>query len=1178
MFIYLSKKIAIPNGVKQRVVSWNGEHGWIACGGENGLLKVLKLEATDPRAGVNAPTTLTMNQTLDGHGGAVVVATWNEHNKKLTTSDESGLIIVWMLHKGMWFEEMINNRNESVVRDMKWTADGQKICIVYEDGAVIVGSVDGNRLWGKQLKSRLKLVEWSPDARYILFVTYDGVIQIYDNMGNAISKVPLIDSVAGQQIVAIAWYDGVEIPDPNAPMLAICFSGNRGVVHLLTHEMDERPAILETGIKLRACKWSPTGQVFAVTGSIEGLNDKGEQKENHLVMFYNAWGEHMARLKVPGGGIHGLSWEGTGLRLSLAVDSFVYFANVRPDYKWGFFGDTVVYAFNKPDRPEHCVIFWNTKTGDKHTKYVKKLLKVCACGESCILLTKSDDASEQYILIVCNAIGSPINSKYLDFEPTHLAMSEQHVVASSAQIVYIWQYASKMTSKVPSDSAMHQLRRKDGRERQFHIDDIPSQAMCDTTQLMERGNTNDPVCAVGVSDHLVLVARQSGMVHRYSLPHVALEGKFSVNCHASKLAINCNSTRMGCIDASGIMSLWSFVAEDPAQQAKNTAEKLPLERKDAWDVLWSADEPDMFTMLEKARMYVFRGLTPEEPVTSSSYLCHFSDLQVTAVQLDELLQDPEHPSRDLVTEYETRGLRDTRAIIAENIVIHEAYQFVEQNAHPRLWRLIAEAALERLDFTIADKAFVQCSDYQGIQFVKRLRGLGNKTLQRAEVETYFKRFDEAEKAFHAMDRMDLALEMRKRLGDWFRVVQMVTQGYGDDRDHQLALNQIGDYYADRQKWNKAAQFYSQAKNNSKLAVCLYMLEDFVGLEQLTQALPPGPESYELLKEIGDKFTSVGMVAEAEGAFIRAGEPRMAIDACASLNEWDQAVKLAQEHADPAHIEELLARYARHLLEKGDKFEAMTLYRKAHKHTKSAQLLADLAEESANTRVNPMRTKKLYVLCALELEELQKRAMGGAGSTLDRLLDQDHALVGTTKELGWRGAEAYHFYMLAQRQLFEGSPQQIEAAMRTALRLRVYEDILPAKEIYSLIALTAYYNKSFAQCSKAFIKLESLPDTEADASTRERYETLAMAIFVPNQPVDLTATRRQCPECRSHVEEWAEKCTSDVCNKRFSMCVATGRSILDESYVTCQTCRHAILTDAIRHYSCLLYTSPSPRDS
>lgn len=38
---------------------------------------------------------------------------------------------------------MINNRNKSVVRSMSWNADGEKICIVYEDGAVIVGSVDG---------------------------------------------------------------------------------------------------------------------------------------------------------------------------------------------------------------------------------------------------------------------------------------------------------------------------------------------------------------------------------------------------------------------------------------------------------------------------------------------------------------------------------------------------------------------------------------------------------------------------------------------------------------------------------------------------------------------------------------------------------------------------------------------------------------------------------------------------------------------------------------------------------------------------------------------------------------------------------------------------------------------------------------------------------------------------
>lgn len=54
--------------------------------------------------GVAAPNNLSMNQTLDGHHGRVVCVTWNAIHRKLTTSDETGLIIVWMLHQveKMW--------------------------------------------------------------------------------------------------------------------------------------------------------------------------------------------------------------------------------------------------------------------------------------------------------------------------------------------------------------------------------------------------------------------------------------------------------------------------------------------------------------------------------------------------------------------------------------------------------------------------------------------------------------------------------------------------------------------------------------------------------------------------------------------------------------------------------------------------------------------------------------------------------------------------------------------------------------------------------------------------------------------------------------------------------------------------------------------------------------------
>ena len=113
--------------VEVHSVSWNREHGWIACGCEGGLLKILKLEGMTPpakpfatsrsflthiyaalsrgttpaekAAAAAAAGNVTMNQSLEGHSGAIQVLTWNQHYRKLTSSDQQGLIIVWVLFK-----------------------------------------------------------------------------------------------------------------------------------------------------------------------------------------------------------------------------------------------------------------------------------------------------------------------------------------------------------------------------------------------------------------------------------------------------------------------------------------------------------------------------------------------------------------------------------------------------------------------------------------------------------------------------------------------------------------------------------------------------------------------------------------------------------------------------------------------------------------------------------------------------------------------------------------------------------------------------------------------------------------------------------------------------------------------------------------------------------------------
>ena len=73
-------------------------------------------------------------------------------------------------------------------------------------------------------------------------------------------------------------------------------------------------------------------------------------------------------------------------------------------------------------------------------------------------------------------------------------------------------------------------------------------------------------------------------------------------------------------------------------------------------------------------------------------------------------------------------MRDARDIL-KSVGLKDAYTYIDTNTHPRLWKLLAEASLENLDFVMAEKAFVRCSDYQGIQFVKR-RALVFKLLQK----------------------------------------------------------------------------------------------------------------------------------------------------------------------------------------------------------------------------------------------------------------------------------------------------------------------------------------------------------------------------------------------------------------------------------------------------------------
>ncbi|XP_066155495.1 WD repeat-containing protein 35 [Euwallacea fornicatus] len=1132
MFLYLSKKIAIPNNTRIYSLDWNKNDGYIAVGGDNGLLKVLKLDSGSDSGlksrKLAATSNLSMNQTLEGHTDTIRVLTWNEPHKKLTTSDSHGVIIVWMLYKGAWYEEMINNRKKSTVVGMDWSSDGQKICIIYEDGAVIVGCVGGNRIWGKELKHvPLCGVQWSPDGKLLLFALKTGQLHLYDNQGNFVMKLAIFchdiqyDSIP---IVGIDWYNGAGgFMHSMCPTLAICFES--GKAQLMRSENDSNPVLFDTKMFVVHCSWNHNGSLLAICGK-----QFSEEKGVNMVQFYNPFGEHLRTLKVPGSSISCCVWEGGSLRVALAVDSFVYFANIRPDYKWCYFKKTVVYTSCRPGRSGICMTFWDTTNNLCHTKWASTLYSISSYGDHCITATQSDaDNIGKYALILYNTLGTPVDGKYINIEPLAVAMNSYQVFAASKNNFVVWHYKTPKSISVGA-----------ARSRMYHIDDNPSGAVeiiqdldssCKNT--VSTHQTIDPICCLTSSDTCLIIGRESGLIHYYVLPHIVLTNRYKIATRPHKIVLNCNSSRLSVIDVSGVMTVLD-ISEGSGRPSTST-EGNKLERKDVWAMCWASDNPQLLAIMEKTRMYIFKGIYPEEPVACSGYICSFNDLEVETVLLDEVIDNPEKPSKDYLIKLEIKSLRDTRQLL-EKVGINEAAQFVEDNRHPRLWILVAEAALKEMNLNTADACFVRAKDYAKVQFVKKLRNISNDAIRKARVATYFKNFDEAEKIYMEADRSDLALTLRQTLGDWFRVIQILKNGAtAPDYLLKTAYNSTADYFSHFNNWGSAIEYYELAKNTSKIIDCYYHLEDWKNLELIIEQLP---EEDPLLEKIGDMFASSAVHMEAVKAYIKVGKVKSAIDLCILHNRWDVAIDLAKKY-NITKISDLLLKYTNHLIEQKQVMTAIEINIQAKFYLRAAEQafrLADLEVKKPNKSL--VKIKKHYVYAARLVEMHKSCTNTGDTSSYDPLLYEN----------AWRGAEAYHYYILAQHQLYNG---KIHDALCISFKLQEYTDFIPECDIYSLLSLTACLDRSFAICSKALMKVKSL--NEIISPDKAQYCKLAWDIFRQNEPINIKKKLIKCDNCKNSVEDWNTACTS--CKIHFPTCVATGLSIVGAPIWSCRVCKH-----------------------
>lgn len=329
-----------------------------------------------------------------------------------------------------------------------------------------------------------------------------------------------------------------------------------------------------------------------------------------------------------------------------------------------------------------------------------------------------------------------------------------------------------------------------------------------------------------------------------------------------------------------------------------------------------------------------------------------------------------------------------------------------------------------------------------------------------------------------------------------------------------------------------------------------------------------PKEDEFLEKMGDKFKGLGMCEEAVKAYSKRGNLKKAMETYIENNKWGEAVELSREN-DFYNMEQLTNKFGNEFIKNGRKLDLVELFNKANMKLKVNKYLSEIAYDMRKLRANPLIIKKIYVLAALELENYKKRISDSQINNEEhqdnnndikiKNKDNENKIINnkyTTKDIdkilfnSWKGAEAFHYYMLCQHQLYN---RKFKEACKTSIRLTLYEKELGSEDVYRLIALCSYLNKSFNICSNALSTLEKL--NTIDKFRQKKYEELAKSIFVKYEPKNVDEKFFKCPnnECKQPVSEYDIYCKN--CGMNFNGCVLTGGSILDHHYFKCKQCHH-----------------------
>ena len=1158
MYAYISQKISLGKERSISAVTWEQENDVISVGFCNGGIKLLKFE--DTTNGKN-DTQLTLNVNLpSSHEEGIKTLSWNVNYDKLLSVDRRGRMVVWAENLGTYEEEMVNESPSKPIRFARWAKNGSFINIIIEGGKIILGNVEGDRIWELNVNINITNGVFFENDRTLVLTNPVGELVVVDvGLGEVFAEFDLKDEMPGEELELVCF----ESNNLESQYSRLLIAYSNGFFYLLQNLRDcDMNKLNYNFSKIYGGNWSKDGKLFSLSVSAE---------ENSFVYLF----DHNAKILKSFSTNKPttlMDFNYNSTKLLISQKNFIYLTKIKPKHDFVYLKEKKVVGIKVTKENESFAYLYNVNTQELTKQHASTILSLYGDEQAYLATVCKSHKANCYELNLLDHNGFLISGKTIPFFPHLVSIGNKRVVISYFNYLLVWDFSTLVDQNTKSHLKTHKFFLID-----IHNESTVNNITNEKEIVFKNINESEIVESICLTENFIFICDTKGFVKKYSVGDFSNTNVLILKTKPIFLKVSPNEQLMAVIDFYGHMTIYDI--------KKNTNEAVVFETKEVWSFFWN-DHSLNCCYMSKNRAYELNldekdeneELVVREVAKTEGYILGFDFPSILIFDKDKFIDVTESfisenlNTVSLIDRHYTFALKQIKESIENDECISEqSFRKYDKKS----LKFIGDLYLLKANYSESEKYYRYLNDYSSMTFVQRIKkSFQHNILKHAEILLFLGKEEEAVEHLVNNNKENYIIRMfmdHQRFDNILDYKHLL-----DAKTLEEVYDKLGQHAFLKMDYEKAIKFFQMNNNVSKLIDVYFAAEKF---EQL-QSLKTEVKLEEDKEKLALKLLEANILGDGVKLYESLREEKKAVDVAILHNHWSTAVEIAGRN-NFQQIENLIQKFAGILTKKKKKFELVQLFKKAKKNLEAAKILNSIAEDSMLRNSDALMVKKIFVLSALEVY-LQNKQMTDVDLTanLTNLTLTDQTRNATMKTLAtlitsdvtnlsdkimtnpWKGAEAWHLYLLTLNFL---KKNDFYDAFIVANKLINYELELETERVYLLITITAYLSKLYKQFAKALNQLSRYYQRKSNTTMVKRIDDLIIETFKEKEPVDHYIDKRvlKCiaKNCEADIYDFDSYCKT--CGSNFGFCVVSGKSIFNKDYQRCRICKHKLLKDYIK---------------